>query len=61
VATSLVGKHLAADPSAKQTVVDTAKATFNALYQEYKIPVIIVTGGISLLIAYGIYNAVKKK
>lgn len=61
LATSVIGTKLAADPNAKQSVVDTAKATINQLYQDYKIPVIIVTGSLAALISYGIYNAVKKK
>jgi hypothetical protein len=61
LATSVIGSKLASDPTAKQGVVDTAKATINQLYQEYKIPVIVVTGSLAALLAYGIYNAVKKK
>lgn len=61
LATSVIGTKLAADPNAKQSVVDTAKATINQLYQDYKIPVIVITGSLAALISYGIYNAVKKK
>lgn len=61
LATSVIGTKLAADPNAKQSVVDTAKATINQLYQDYKVPVIVVTGSLGALLAYGIYNAVKKK
>jgi len=61
IATNVIGSKLGTDPSAKQGVVDTIKASAAQLYQEYKIPVIVVTVGLSSLLAYGIYNAVKKK
>ncbi len=61
VVTNVVGSKLTTDASAKQGIVDTVKASVGELYKEYKIPVIIIGGGISALLVYGIYNAVKKK
>lgn len=61
IATNVIGSKLGTDPNAKQGIVDTIKASAAQLYQEYKIPVIVVTVGLSSLLAYGVYNAVKKK
>lgn len=61
VVTNVVGSKLTTDASAKQGIVDTVKASVGELYKEYKIPVIVIGGGISALLVYGIYNAVKKK
>lgn len=59
--TNIVGKKLSTDAEAKKSIVDTAKSTVSELYQEYKVPVLIVGGGVALLAGLGLYNTFKKK
>lgn len=61
LATNIVGNKLATDPNAKQGVVDTAKAAISQIYQEYKVPVLLVGGGLSILAVAGLYNTFKKR
>jgi len=61
VATNVVGSKLASDAAAKQGIVDTAKTAISQIYTEYKMPILIVGGGVALLAGLGLYNTFKKR
>jgi len=59
--TNVVGSKLGTDPNAQKAVTDTVMASVAEIFSKYKIVIIPVAAGLTILTALGLFNTFKKK
>lgn len=60
VATNVSGKYLQKDPNARQGIVDTVRESAAQIYQEYKVPILVVTALSGVVLVSGLYNLYRR-